>query len=264
LLRRVSGGMAPTDAGRELYAMGRAMLDLRQAASLRMADLRDGTAGSITIGVIHTAPLYYVAEVLREFCQAYPQVTVRVEMGEREELLDAMLRGAVDLGVDWGPIARTGVVAESLVNEPWVAIAAPHHPLAALPVVSREQFAATPFLSLQFAVRTPGFSEPALTEAGLRPNVVMRLPSVDAIKRLVEAGLGIGVLGRISVEREIAAGQLTALSVEGLSLHQSLLLFRPDGRFRSPIVANFHRVLRQHPRIRAVATPTGRPRRQRA
>src|SRR5919202_2981840 len=98
LLRRVPGGMAPTQAGRELHALGRAMLDLRQVASRRMAELRQGTAGTLSIGVIHDAPLYYLAEVLRDFSQAYPRMPVTVEMGEREEVFDAMVRGSIDLG----------------------------------------------------------------------------------------------------------------------------------------------------------------------
>jgi LysR family transcriptional regulator, low CO2-responsive transcriptional regulator len=254
LLRRVPGGMAPTDAGRELYAVGRAMLDLRRAASRRMADLRQGTVGTISIGVIHTAPLYFLAEVLRDFCPAFPQVTVTVEMGEREELLDAMVRGSVDLGLDWGPISRAGVVAERLLDERWAIIASARHPLAALEVVSREQFAATPFLGMQFSARSPGFSEAVMAEAGLRPNVVMRLASTDDVRRLVEIGLGIGSMGLISAERDIAAGRLVALTVEGFSYHQPLYLFRPAGRPRSPSIARFCRFLREHPRIRGAAS----------
>jgi DNA-binding transcriptional LysR family regulator len=253
LLRRVPGGMVPTEAGRELYASGRVMLDLRHAATRRLADLRRGTAGTVTVGVIHAAPLYYLTEVLRDFGPAYPQVSVMVEIVERDKLLDAMVRGIVDLGLDWGPIARPGIIAEPLLQEPWVIVAAPQHPLAALPEVSREQFAAAPFLGLQLGPQSVGFGEQALRDAGLRPNVVMRLPYQDAIKRLVEAGRGIALMARIAAERELAAGRLTALSVEGFALSYTLRLVRPEGEPRSPAAASFRRFLRQHPRLRTPA-----------
>ena len=254
LLRRVPGGMVPTEAGRELYASGRAMLDLRQAASRRLADLRRGTAGTVTVGVIHTAPFYYLTEVLRDFGPAFPQVSVMAEIVERDKLLDAMVHGTVDLGLDWGPIARRGIVTEPLLEEPWVIVAAPHHPLAGLPLVSQEQFAATPFLGLQLGPHSIGFGEEALKQAGLRPNVVMRLPFQDAVKRLVEAGRGIALMARIAAEREIAAGYLATLNVEGFVFKNCLLLARPEGEPRTAAAANLRRFLRQHPRIRTAGT----------
>lgn len=245
LLRRVPGGMAPTEAGRELYATGRAMLDLGQAASRRLADLRQGLAGTVTIGVIHAAPLYYVTDVLRDFGPAHPGVTVMVEIIERDRLVDALVHGTVDLGLDWGPISRAGIVSETLLDEPWVIVAAPQHPLAALRVVSPEQFAATPFIGLALGPYSVPFAEQALQEAGLAPNIVMRLPYQDAVKRLVEAGRGIAIMARIAAQREIVAGHLTALNVAGFSLQHSLLLFRPKGHPHSPAVATFERFLRR-------------------
>src|SRR5260370_39633299 len=104
--------MAPTEVGGEVYAMARSLLDLQQTLGRRITDVRQGTSGAIRIGVTNTAPLYYVAEVLRDFVPAYPQVSITVDMDKREPMLDALARGSSDLAVDWGPIARTGIVIE--------------------------------------------------------------------------------------------------------------------------------------------------------
>jgi DNA-binding transcriptional LysR family regulator len=250
LLRRVPGGMAPTEAGRELYAAGRAMLELRDTVGRRLDELRQGTAGTVTVGVIHTAPLYYLSKVLHDFGPAYPRINVMIEIVERDKLLDDLARGTVDLALDWGPVTRAGIVKEFLLDEPWVIVATSHHPLAAQPVVSREQFAATPFLALQIGPHFYEFAEEALQAAGLRRNLAMRLPFQDAVKRLVEAGRGIAMMARIAAAREIAAGHLTTLNVEGFALHYSLLLLRPKGEPRSPAVATFADFLRHHPRLR--------------
>src|SRR5215212_8346778 len=243
LLQRVPGGMAPTAVGREVYATGRSLLDLQQTFGQRITGLRQGTSGAIRIGVTNTAPLYYVAEVLRDFVPTYPQVSVTVDMDKREPMLDALARGSIDLAVDWGPIARTGIVTEPLREEPWVVIAGPQHPLAALPRVSLDQLAVAPFLSLQLSPLMLPYDELALNAVGVRPNVVMRLPFIDAVKRLVEAGLGIALIGRLAAELEIASGQLTALKIEGFSSQQELVLARPEGRIQSAAVENFLRFL---------------------
>jgi DNA-binding transcriptional LysR family regulator len=202
---------------------------------------------------MHAAPLYYLTEVLRDFCPAHPRISVMVELVERDKLLDAIVLRTVDLGLDWEPIARLGIVAEALVDEPWVIVAAPHHPLAALPLVTRKQFAAAPYLGLRLGPHSTAFGEHALLDAGLRPNVVMRLPSVDGVKRLVETGRGIALMARIAAERELASGHLTALNVEGFAYSLPLLLLRQHGAPASPAVETFDRFLRQHPRIRGAA-----------
>jgi LysR family transcriptional regulator, low CO2-responsive transcriptional regulator len=254
LLQRVPGGMAPSEVGHEVYALGRDILDLQQTFGRRVAGLRQGHTGAIRIGVTNTVPLYYVAEVLRDFVPAYPQVSVSVDMDKREPMLDALARRSIDLAVDWAPITRAGIVTEPLVEEPWVVIAGPQHPLAALQTVSRDQLADAPFLSLQLSPLMLPYDELALNAVGVRPNVVMRLPFIDAVKRLVEAGLGIALIGRHAAELELATGRLTALTVEGFASHQLLVLARPGGRPQSAAVERFLRFLRQHFRGHAVRT----------
>jgi DNA-binding transcriptional LysR family regulator len=258
LLQRVPGGMVPTEVGCEVYVMGRHFLDLQQAFGQRVTGLRQGTAGTIRIGVTNTAPLYYVAEVVRAFVPANPQVSITVDMDKREPMLDALARGSMDLAVDWGPIGRSGIVAEPLFEEPWVVVVAPQHPLAALRSVSLEQLAEVPFISLQLSPLMLPYDELALNAVGVRPNVVMRLPFIDAVKRLVEAGLGVALIGRLAAEVEISAGRLNALNVEGLSPQQLLVLARPEGRIQSAAVERFLHYLRQHARARiAAAGPLG-------
>jgi LysR family transcriptional regulator, low CO2-responsive transcriptional regulator len=258
LLQRVPGGMAPSEVGHEVYAMGRNILDLQQTFGRRITALRQGHTGAIRIGVTNTAPLYYVAEVLRDFVPAYPEVSVSVDMDKREPMLDALARGSIDLAVDWAPIVRTGIVTEPLVEEPWVIIAGPQHPLAALPTVSRDQLADASFLSLQLSPLMLPYDELALNAAGVRPSVVLRLPFIDAVKRLVEAGLGIALIGRRAAELELAAGRLTALTVEGFSSHQLLVLARSEGRKQSAAVENFLRFLRHYIRNHAASASASR------
>ena len=140
-----------------------------------------------------------------------------------------------------------------MVAGSWVVIAAPQRPLAALRAVSLDQLADAPFISLQLSPLMLPYDELALNAVGVRPNVVMRMPFIDAVKRLVEAGLGIALIGRLAAELEIASGQLTALKIEGFSSQQELVLARPEGRTQSAAVENFLRFLRHHARNRVAS-----------
>src|SRR5215211_8396257 len=117
------------------------MLELRETATRRLAELRQGTAGTVTVGVFHTAPFYFLTEVLHDFGPAFPAVNVITRVVEQDRLFDALVRGTVDLGLDWGPVTRGGILADPLVEESWVVVAAPTHPLASRGEISREQLA---------------------------------------------------------------------------------------------------------------------------
>ena len=77
------------------------MLDLLQAGERRVADLREGTSGTLSLCAVHTAPLYYLAEVLRDFRLARTGVQARVQIGEREELIQLTQCSAAASTLAW-------------------------------------------------------------------------------------------------------------------------------------------------------------------
>jgi DNA-binding transcriptional LysR family regulator len=100
-----------------------------------------------------------------------------------------------------------------------------------------------PFIALQHQQGVPSFSELALLQAGLEPRVAMRLPSIDAVKRLVEAGLGFSILSHLSIAREVSGGFLHALPIEGMLLRREVAALLVPGS-QSPLVARFLEVAR--------------------
>lgn len=247
LFRRVKTGIIPTQAGRILYQSAGNLMAQMEMTMQRIQRLGMGLVGTIHIGTTQTAALYRLADVLRDFDRAFPGVRLVVRVDITERIVDEVLEGNLDLALEWEPLAKEGLHVETLTTDRFMVAMSPHSPLAMYEVVPADAFERASYLALQYGTNGP--LESALFRAGISPRVTMRLPSVDAVKRLVEANQGISLLSGASVEREVAAGYLRVAPLEGFDLEIPLLMVRTWGTSPSPVVDSFVGFLKAHPRF---------------
>jgi len=224
LLRRTRSGVAPTPAGQELYGLALTIFEQLDRAERRLEALRSGEAGSLAIGTSHTGSLYFLTDVVKAFSQENPTVGFNIMVDTVPQVYEAIQRGTIDVALQWGPGAPAGLTAVELFREPFGIVASAQHPCAASGAISRQAFLEAPLFILGYGIGEPSFIEVHLLQDALQPGRITRLPSIDAVKRLVEANLGLGVLSRTSVERELATGILAWLEMPGFALERPLLL----------------------------------------
>ena len=249
LLQRAYTGVVPTAAGQEVYELSQGIFEQIGATERRIQILRSGDAGSLQLGTSHTSSLYFLTDVVKAFAQSAPQVSISITVDSVRRLYEAVQRGSLDVALQWGPGVPKGLTAVELLQEPFTVVASAQHPCAAQGTISREEFLAAPFVIFGYERGVLSAIEALLIERELLPQRITHLPSIDGVKRLVEANLGLTVLSLMSVERELAAKQLVPLSVPGLTLERPLLLVTHE-RVRSPALVRFSRFTQQFARAR--------------
>jgi DNA-binding transcriptional LysR family regulator len=115
-------------------------------------------------------------------------------------------------------------------------------------VSAKQQLRAADLAHVPFVSREPGagtrdLGYDALVRSGVRPPVVLELPSVEAILRAVEAGLGAAILSRFAVERESRTGAVRMMRIADLALRRSLFIAAVRGRTLSPAQRAFARIV---------------------
>jgi DNA-binding transcriptional LysR family regulator len=224
LLRRTRTGVAPTPAGQELYGLALGIFQQIGSAERRLDALRSGEAGSLAIGTSHTGALYFLTDAVKAFSQDNPAVAFNIMVETVPQVYEAIQRGAIDVALQWGPGVPTGLAATELFRDPFGIVASAQHPCAASGAISREAFAKAPLFILGYGIGEPSFIEVRLAQSEVQAGRITPLPSIDAVKRLVEANLGLGILSRTSVERELGTGLLSWLEMSGFALERPLLL----------------------------------------
>lgn len=160
-------------------------------------------------------------------------------IGTTDQILEKLLHNVVDMGVAGGPIEDRRFVVEPICTDELVLIAAPSHPIAALGKVTLKDLGGVPFVLPEAASRTRQLVERKLREAGVPLRIAMQLPGTEGVKRAVEAGLGIGMVSRYSVETEFSTGVLRHVPVEGWGLTRSMNLVFRSQKYFSPVGERF-------------------------
>ncbi|MGC1952639.1 MAG: LysR family transcriptional regulator [Gammaproteobacteria bacterium] len=238
LFEQVGKRVHLTYAGEEMARYSRAVLDMLEEAGHIFEDLRGQEGGRLRISVASTAN-YFAPRLLAAFCQRYPKVQVSLDVTNRERLLKALTDNATDLVIMGTPPASMELTAESFMDNPLVAIAAPSHPLAGKRKIRLERLQEETFLIRERGSGTRSAIERFFVEHGLLLSTTMEMSSSEAIKQGVEAGLGLGLLSLHTLEMELALKRLVILDVDELPIRRSWYIMHRAGRRLSGVAQKF-------------------------
>ena len=210
-----------TPAGEVLLAHARHILNLKRAAVDAVHELRDLKAGKVTISANeHT--VFYLLPVIAKFRLAHPEIKVEVQRGVASRIPEQITAREVELGVISFEPDDASLESIAVITDELVLIVPPNHRLAEIREVSITDLGKESFV----AHNAPSPYRQQVLQAFATHktplNIVVELPSLEAIKLLVERGSGVALVPRLSAESEIASGTLHGLSVKEMRLGRRL------------------------------------------
>lgn len=216
LFTRTARGMRLTDAGRVYHAYAERVLALVRDARQAMRDVREGVMGELVIAAAPAVSTYVLPEVLKEFRAAHPDVRLGVRTGHSEDVLAMVLRGDVQVGLG-RPIRHADITAAHLYEDEMVMVCGPRHRLANRHRVPLGELASELLILFDRTSSYHELTSAFFRESGIVPRGTMELDHAEAAKKMVELELGIALLPRAAVERELAAGGLGLVDLAGVA-----------------------------------------------
>jgi DNA-binding transcriptional LysR family regulator len=212
-----------TDAGRVLQEYAERLLNLRNDAQEALVELRELHKGKLAIAANEFTALYLLA-VLAEFRRLHPMIKVSVQRALGSHIPDDLLRHNSELGVLTYDPQEQQLHSVIVYLDELIFVVPPTHPLATERQVSIRQLGAESFVA--HIVSSPYREKVIQTFKRHKTPLHMdvELPTLQAIKRFVAMGNGVALLPEISVENELARGELVRIPVRELRLHRKLRL----------------------------------------
>jgi DNA-binding transcriptional LysR family regulator len=233
-----------TDAGKQLFAEARAVVERLAALEDRLRQRPGVVAGTVTIASVYSVGLHTLPAPMKTFLRAHSQVNLRLVYRRTDEIYQACLDGGVDLGVVAIPARRSQIETVPLHPDELMLVCPPGHALARRKRLRAAHLANERFIAFDRDIPTRRLVDRFLRAAKTTVTVTMELDNIETIKRSVEAGLGISILPRPALENEVRAKTLVARPFAGVHLTRPIGIIYRRGRELSPACQAFLETLR--------------------
>lgn len=210
LFERSGRHVALTAAGRTLLAHAQRVVDDVRDARAALGKETGPLQGNLSISCFDGASVYLALKILSALHASHPCVTVSVATLTTRDALRAVRDGSLDAALVVLPVLQAGLHVTPLFQEELVLTLPTQHHLSCLRKVPMGLLRNEPLVTGQKGQNTRQLIDQAFGREGGEPTVVFELQSVQARKDAVRAGLGVAILGKMSVLRPIrGAGLLT-------------------------------------------------------
>lgn len=218
-----------TPAGEVLLDYAKQMLNLRRTAKTAVKDLKELHHGKVTISANeHT--VFYLLPLIEEFKKRHPLIKIHVQRGVASRIPKEILAREVELGViSFNPKDKS-VKSLPVSTDELVLIVSPGHRLADKKQVSIKDLGIESFI----AHNAPSpYREQVIgkfQKHNVTLNIAVEMPSLEAIKKLVEIGTGVALVPKLTAQSELGSGQLIGLSVKEMKFVRQLnIIYRRNG-----------------------------------
>lgn len=229
-----------TEAGEQLLRRARHILREHDAALDEIAELAGAERGRLRIGSASAMVLSeQLPAILKELRKQHPAAEISVISGTSEVLVDQILGGEVDVAFVSLPVDVRGIKTERLSQDQLVAIASPRHKLAKQRTISAYTLAGERLILGERGGNTRRLIDQFFAQAGTTLHVAMELSRQQAIKRMVEEDMGVGIVPLQSVKEEVEKGKLIRWWIEGAQINWELGIAQLSNGYDSPIMQKF-------------------------
>lgn len=194
LLNRERQGVQPTPAGRTLIHHARLLLQQAERMRGELGEYAGGLKGHIRLLSNTNALTEFLPEPLSNFLTSHPQVNIDLEERLSDEIVAAVADGKADIGIVAGTEDVTGLEVFPFRVDRFVLVSAATHALAATSEVAFADVLDFDFVGLDRASSLQRFLSDKADRAGHRLKLRVQLRSFDAVCRLVECNVGIGIV----------------------------------------------------------------------
>ncbi len=202
-------------------------------------DMHSGNRGVFTIGTTHTQARYMLPKIVKKFIAQYPNVKLVLRQGDPEEICAMVDAGDADLAI--GPETTrifSNLVKLNCFDLPRCVVAPAGHPILTAPKLTLAEIAKYPIITYDNRYSGRWKVMKAFADAGLEPKIIMSGIDADVCKTYVTIGLGIGILARLTFDKDRDVG-IEARDVDDLLPSSTIKVALRPNTYLRPFLLDF-------------------------
>jgi DNA-binding transcriptional LysR family regulator len=257
LFDRIGRRLQLNDFGRSLRAPAQALLE--RAQELERAMRQQTAPGSLKVGAALTIGNYLAVGIMSRFIGERKGARVQLEVANSSTIAERVARFELDIGMVEGEVRHPDLESLHWHDDELVVFCAPEHPFA-----NKTSLTDAELLQAQWIVRETGSSTRHTFEQGMsnllpRMQLLLELQHTEAIKRAVEARLGLGCLSALTMQEAFARGSLIPLAIPQRRMTRRLYLILHRQKYRSAAIRRWIELSREVFPVEAAAAGAAAP-----
>lgn len=248
LFDRTHNRISLTAAGQRVYGYAEKIIALYGEMDSRVRELTGDVSGILIIGASTTIAEYVLPGLLGEFQSRYKDVNVRLSVSNSLGVVHMVENNTVDVGIVESPVTNKNLAVEVCWHDELMFICQPSHALAKKTGVTPQEIVTLPFLCREEGSGTREVINEYLEDNKVSAhdlNLCMEFGSPEAIKSAVEAGLGVSIVSRATVGKELKLKTLVALPLNPV-LKRPFSFVHQRQKFRLRAVEEFMNFAHEH------------------
>jgi DNA-binding transcriptional LysR family regulator len=242
LIDRSAKDLLLTDAGKIVLDYARRFENLQGDLENALAELRDKSAGRLTIGANESSTLYLLDHI-DKFRRRYPKVRVQVRRSLSSKIPAELIDGELELGILTYDPEDERLITRVIYTDHLAFVTSPKHRLASRAEVSIAELGGETFIAHNVVSPYRGVVIREFQRHKVPLNMDLEMPTVESIRKMVERNEGVAFLPRMCVEEELAHGLVREVKVKEMEVERKIRLVYPAKRSLSHAAAAFLEVV---------------------
>ena len=217
LFDRTHNRISLTEAGARVFEYSGRIFEQYAEMENAVREMTGDVRGVLMIGASTTIAEYMLPALLGDFKASYPDVNVQLKVSNSDGIVHMVESNVIDLGVVEAPIVNKNLIVEVCRMDQLVAVVSPRHPLAGRETVSIDELLEYPYICREEGSGTRDVISDYMDQLGVnasRINLSMELGSPESIKGAVEAGMGVSIVSRATILKELQLNTLAEIRLE--------------------------------------------------
>ena len=203
-----------TEAGEILYKHAKQILLHFEEAKHEINDLFHVVSGKLRVGASFTIGEYILPKVLADYAGQFPLVDVQIIISNTEEVIEGVRTNQLDIGLIEGETNVHDIHIEPFMEDEMSVVVPTNHPLSQMRLIEKDMLQNQIWITREVGSGTRTYMDKFISELGLIIKRSFVFSSNQGVKEAVKAGLGIALLSRWAVDREIETNEIRALTLK--------------------------------------------------
>jgi len=213
----------------------RRIINLYDDCFKTLKDAGDLKTGKLRIGASTTIGIYILPQIIGAFYQKYKDIEVSITIENTKIIADMILKNELDFAFVEGPVFSNEIIEEFFCHDELVFIMPPNHPWVQYEEIDLKEIENSKIIMREQGSGTREVFEGALREFDVNYYIDFELGNTEAIKKAVEAELGVSCISRRCVEKEVASGRIAMRRLKGLRIMREFHLIYHKDKYLSKL-----------------------------